>query len=148
MMASQGPGHTRRTPTMRFLIRLGIPALFAIVIGGAALAGFARGRGDTPRSQGTTEARPAEAETATDQQIAGSLARIQRQPEQPDGYTGLGAAYLQKARESGDPSYYPRAEAALTQALSLDPNNADTLISLGTLALARHQFEAGLDYGE
>jgi tetratricopeptide (TPR) repeat protein len=60
----------------------------------------------------------------------------------------LGQAYLQKARETGDPSYYPKAETLFTQALDSDGANADAMVGLGTLALARHQFAAALDWGE
>ncbi len=62
--------------------------------------------------------------------------------------TLLGQAYLQKVRETGDPSYYPKAETLFSQALERDPQNVDALVGLGTLALARHQFAAALDWGE
>ena len=62
--------------------------------------------------------------------------------------TLLGQAYLQKVRETGDPSYYPKAETLFNQALERDPQNVDALVGLGTLALARHQFAAALDWGE
>lgn len=60
----------------------------------------------------------------------------------------LGAAYLQKARETGDPGYYPKAEALLQQALAANEADVDAMVGLGVLALARHQFEDGLTWGE
>lgn len=60
----------------------------------------------------------------------------------------LGAAYLQKARETGDPTDYPRAEAALNQALAIAPENVDALSARGELALARHQFAEALTWAE
>jgi tetratricopeptide (TPR) repeat protein len=62
--------------------------------------------------------------------------------------TTLGQAYLQKARETGDPGYYPKAETLFQQALARDGNDIDAMVGLGTLALARHEFAAALDWGE
>src|SRR5215212_9544297 len=62
--------------------------------------------------------------------------------------TMLGQAYLQKARETGDPGYYPKAEALFQQALASDGDDVDAIVGLGTLALARHQFAVALDWGE
>ena len=131
---------------MRPAIRFGLVALFALVVGGAALAGVYVGRSEIPRRQAGSEA-PAPPAPGTDQQIASLLTRIQRLPDNADAYTSLGSAYLQKARESGDPSFYGRAEAALSKALVLDGENADTHVALGTLALARHQFAEALEHG-
>ena len=62
--------------------------------------------------------------------------------------TMLGQAYLQKARETGDPGYYPKAETLFQQALASDGDDVDAIVGLGTLALARHEFAAALDWGE
>jgi tetratricopeptide (TPR) repeat protein len=132
---------------MRLTVRLGFVALFALVIAGAAIAGLAIGRRDAGDRRVTSPDLPAPRAITTDDQIAGYLGRIQRLPDQADGYTGLGAVYLHKARETGDPSYYGRAEATLAKSLGLDAENADTLVQLGVLALARHQFEIGLAHG-
>ena len=59
-----------------------------------------------------------------------------------------GAGYLQKARDTGDPTYYGKAEAAFSAALRYDPQNVDGLIGKGSLALARHQFHDALALGE
>lgn len=60
----------------------------------------------------------------------------------------LGHSYLQKARETGDSSYYPKAEALFSQALTGDASNVDALVGLGTLALARHEFREAQQWGE
>ena len=62
--------------------------------------------------------------------------------------TMLGQAYLQKARETGDPGYYPKAETLFQQALASDGADVDAMVGLGTLALARHQFAEALAWGE
>lgn len=60
----------------------------------------------------------------------------------------LGHAYLQKARETGDSSYYPKAEALFGQTLESDETNVDALVGMGTLALARHEFSDAKRWGE
>ena len=59
----------------------------------------------------------------------------------------LGETYLQKVRETGDASYYTRADGVLRRALALKPEGLEGLVGTGTLALARHDFLGGLRYG-
>lgn len=62
-------------------------------------------------------------------------------------YAMLGEAYLQKTRETGDPTFYARAEGAFRSSLDKQPRNADALAGMGSLALARHDFREALGYG-
>jgi len=86
-----------------------------------------------------------ESDRTTDGRIAVLQAAIRgsRQAEKP--YTQLGIAYLQKARETSDPAFYSRAEVALGRALSRNKKDADAVVGLANLALARHDFATGLD---
>jgi tetratricopeptide (TPR) repeat protein len=59
----------------------------------------------------------------------------------------LGLAYQQRARETGDPSWYPKAGAALRRALDLDRKDSLVWSGLGSLALSRHQFALALRLG-
>src|SRR5262245_52248788 len=52
----------------------------------------------------------------------------------------LGLAYEQRARETGDPTYYGKAAAALNRALALDGSDSLAIGGLGSLALPRHRF--------
>ena len=89
-------------------------------------------------------------ETALDGQIASLQATLRDGDEYTTGLaaTMLGQAYVQKARESGDPSWYPKAETLFLQALEIDKDNVEAMVGLGTLELARHQFAAALEWGE
>lgn len=58
-----------------------------------------------------------------------------------------GDDYLQKARETGDVSFYSRAERAYRAARRLDPQSSAAATGLGTLALARHDFAGALREG-
>ncbi|MBA2595223.1 MAG: tetratricopeptide repeat protein [Chloroflexia bacterium] len=93
---------------------------------------------------------PERAETALDTRVRSLQDALRNGDEWTKGRaaTMLGHAYLQKARETGDPGYYPKAETLFQRALDADDGDVDALVGLGTLALARHQFAAALDWGE
>src|SRR5258708_7221336 len=86
--------------------------------------------------------------SATDRQISALQDHLRQAPSDQKSATQLGLAYLQRARETSDPSYLTRADGILNQALAHAPDDTDTLIGLGTLALARHQFQAAVDWGQ
>ena len=67
-----------------------------------------------------------------------------------DGHTWvlLGLAYQQRARETGDPSYYKKSDGALHRALSLNAKDELVYSGLGSLALSRHRFREALALGE
>lgn len=83
----------------------------------------------------------------TDRTIGTLQERLRQRSDEQQSQTALGLAYLGKAREVGDPSYYTRAEVLLRQAYEQAPDDADTLVGLGTLALSRHDFDEGLVWG-
>jgi tetratricopeptide (TPR) repeat protein len=64
-----------------------------------------------------------------------------------EGYASLGGAYLQKARENGDPSLYSRAERSFDAALRRDARNFDAVLGAGTLAGLRHDFREQVRLG-
>src|SRR5579859_899149 len=86
--------------------------------------------------------------SATDRQISALQDHLRQVPSDHQSATQLGLAYLQRARETSDPSYLTRADGILNQALSPAPDDTDTLIGLGTLALARHQFQDAVGWGQ
>jgi tetratricopeptide (TPR) repeat protein len=83
----------------------------------------------------------------TDRQIAQLQATIRAGLGGTVAYANLGDAYLQKVRENGDPTFYPKAQGVFETALARDRHNISALAGMGTLALARHQFRLGLHYG-
>jgi tetratricopeptide (TPR) repeat protein len=68
-------------------------------------------------------------------------------PKDEHSWTLLGLAYQQRARETGDPTYYTKAGGALRRALSLDRKDALAVSGLGSLALSRHRFALALKLG-
>jgi tetratricopeptide (TPR) repeat protein len=68
-------------------------------------------------------------------------------PRDGHAYALLGVAYEQRARETGDPTYYTKAAGTLHRALSLDPRDLVATNGLGSLALSRHRFREALALG-
>jgi pentatricopeptide repeat protein len=66
----------------------------------------------------------------------------------PARYAQLGSLYLQKARETGDPAYYAKADGVLAQSLARDPDNVLACVGMGGLALARHDFAGAIPWAE
>ncbi len=129
------------TRTRLIVLSLGLLALLAATtLDGRRLLALAQRRlsgvDDTVAQVAAAGAR----ETTTDRLVATLQQRLKQKADDGRALSSLGAAYLQKARETGDPAYYGRAETALRRALDLLPDDVDTLNGLGLLALARHQF--------
>lgn len=80
--------------------------------------------------------------------VADLQSRLQADPEDEHSYALLGLAYEQRARETGDPSWYPKAEGVLRRALEFDPKDSLAVGGLGSLALSRHRFRDALALGE
>ena len=80
--------------------------------------------------------------SATDNQMAYYQRLLQRNPQNSRAYHGLGDALIRKARETGDPSYFSRAEEALKKSLNIDPDNAGAMRHLSYVFYSRHEFEA------
>ncbi len=137
--------------------RLAIAALAAVVL----LTGALNVRpmlGDEEQAWGADPAAPSAADqlvgapprpaSELDGQILSLQDTLRADGENGRAATLLGQAYLQKARETGDPSYYPKAEALFDRVLTRDDEDFAAMVGLGTLALARHEFVEALDWGE
>jgi tetratricopeptide (TPR) repeat protein len=85
---------------------------------------------------------------STSSLVADLQSRLRANPKDEHSFALLGLAYEQRARETGDPSWYPKAEGVLRRALALDPKDSIAVSGLGSLALSRHQFRAALALGE
>ncbi len=78
--------------------------------------------------------------TKTDHEIAYYRVLLQRNPRSVKGYLGLGDTLIRKARETGDASYFSRAEEALKKSLEIAPQNAGALRHLAYVFYSRHEF--------
>ena len=84
----------------------------------------------------------------TDRAIGDAQARLRRNDEDGQAKLDLARAFLQKAREVADPTYYAKAEGLLADAAKLRPDDPAVLFAQGALALARHSFEEAFDVGQ
>ena len=128
----------------RLLPTLAVP--LATLAAGLTLFGALSGSGGDARSQGRGQdgASRLTAGATPDERIAALQELLRTDRGGAPIATQLGEAYLQKARETADPSYYTRAEQLFERARRSAPRDADPVIGLGTLALARHDFRAAL----
>ncbi|WP_329492889.1 tetratricopeptide repeat protein [Kitasatospora herbaricolor] len=81
--------------------------------------------------------------------ITADQRRLRGTPQDAEGWARLGSEYVEQARLTADPSYYPKADEALARSLELRPaDNVDALTALGALANARHLFAEARDFAE
>jgi tetratricopeptide (TPR) repeat protein len=114
----------------------------------AADSSAARLRQMAPPGAGNGPYAAPDGASATELEIAKRYEIVREAPDKVEAYVLLGDAYLQHVRETGDPQDYGRAQAALEEARSRAPGNADALIGLGVLELARHDFSGALAVGQ
>jgi tetratricopeptide (TPR) repeat protein len=79
--------------------------------------------------------------------VASLQSTLAANPTDEHSWVLLGLGYEQRSRETGDPSYYTKAEGALRRALALDSGDALAYSGLGSLALSRHRFRDALALG-
>jgi tetratricopeptide (TPR) repeat protein len=90
-----------------------------------------------------SEASPAD----TPALVARLQATLRLNPNDVRSLDSLGLAYQQRARETGDPTYYTKSDEALHRALALAPRDLIATSGLGSLALSRHRFREALVLG-
>ena len=94
---------------------------------------------------------PAAQQNSTDDVIRGLQARVKLYPNDYATYDGLGAAYLQKGRETADAQYYDLAEIALRKSLDLlsnDPAAAPAMTNMAVACMFAHRFQDALKWAE
>jgi len=141
----------------RVLVVVGVVGLATVMllVGGLGLARHVR---SAPRAAGppagvgsaaSLRDRPAIPAGSLSQTIASLQAHLRAAPKDWRSYAELGLAYVQQARVSADPTYYPKAQGVLQRSLQLQPaGNFDALTGMAALAAARHDFSGALAWGE
>jgi tetratricopeptide (TPR) repeat protein len=127
------------------LVAVAASAVAATMLGGALRGSSSTGTLAAVPGTGLLE--PGAGSTDTAALVAGLQQRLHASPRDAQGWALLGLAYQQRARETGDPSWYPRSEQALRRALRLAPDNPAAVGGLGSLGLARHRFREALARG-
>jgi tetratricopeptide (TPR) repeat protein len=89
--------------------------------------------------------------SSTNDLIKTLQSRVRRYPEDYAGYAGLGAAYLQKGRETGDAAEFELAKGALEKSLDLlsnDPAAAFAMTQMAVVCMAEHRFDDALAWAQ
>ncbi|MEV7086153.1 tetratricopeptide repeat protein [Streptomyces sp. NPDC093085] len=139
--ATAGAGRRRRVLTVMAV---------ALAVTAASVALGARGDEDPGTRAAPALAASVPVDQLTSRDLAQGIASLQKHlkdhPKDATGWATLGAAYVEDARTSGDPTRYPQAEKAFTRSLALRPadENDTALAGRSALAAARHDFPAAL----
>jgi tetratricopeptide (TPR) repeat protein len=105
--------------------------------------------GSLARDPTALTAHPAILTGTLSQQIASLQRRLRGLPSDWHSWAILGLAYVQEARVTADPRYYPKAHGALARSLAIRRRgNFEADVGQGALALARHDFSGALVWGE
>jgi tetratricopeptide (TPR) repeat protein len=119
-----------------------LAAALAVLLGGALSRSQASGsRGRAPAAATAERLLAGFAAGDTAAYVAELEHRVGARPRDVQSLVLLGLAYQQRARETGDPGFYPRSEAALRRATRLEPRNAFAATGLAALAASRHRFD-------
>lgn len=117
--------------------RVLLPAVAVLLALGFLAAGSVLGgSGDPP-----DRALPAAGSPAERGSIKALQARLERLPGDYTGWATLGLLYVNQARLTADPSFYPKAQAVLERSLEVKPEeNSQALTGMAALHAARHEF--------
>jgi tetratricopeptide (TPR) repeat protein len=122
-----------------------------IVVAAAAVflvVGGVGGSTSKPVSSGAQTPANATAVAAVDpvaKDIVTQQTRLKTVPKDWTAWAGLAADYVQEARITADPTYYPKADGAAARSQQIQPHgNFLALTAKATIAAARHDFSGAL----
>ena len=136
------PFREHRRSMNRFAI---LTAVLLVLVGGVAFASVT-GIFGGPDSSRDTHVSPVE--SPTDRAISQLQQRLADAPQDAQSLNDLGFAYLQKARESGDPTFYSNADGVFQKALTINASDQSALIGASSVAAARHGFTQALAFAQ
>lgn len=124
---------------MKFRLRRFIGALFAVVFMATAVSlivGVTRDGSVPPGTSATAALTP----------IGRFQQTLRDNPADHATWAKLGLAYVEQARATFDPSWYPKAEGALRRSLELAPDHHPAMIGMAVLANSRHDFSGAVSW--
>ena len=92
----------------------------------------------------TSPARAEQVLSPAEQRMAWAAKLIAVHPDDPQPHVDLGWALARRARETGDPAHYAKAQEEATRALALAPGNFEARKLEVWLLLGRHEFGPAL----
>jgi len=141
-----------------------LPAFCALTLAAIVLTCGAIGLGTARRAPesaqnastlhgGTSPLADARSAAGTADTLTDSIAQLQEhlrdQPADNVGWAQLGMDYVQQAKASTDPTYYPKAEGVLQRSLALSAtDNFVAMAGMAALDAARHDFTQALSWAQ
>ena len=123
----------------------GVTAVLLLLAGATGFLSIAR---FLSGSEEDNSDRAAPIASAADRAITQLQQRLASKPNDLVSLDGLGSAYLQKARESGDPAFYTKAGGLFDKAQAIDPTDQEGITGASRLAAARHDFARALELAQ
>ncbi|MEP6921673.1 MAG: tetratricopeptide repeat protein [bacterium] len=121
---------------------LGVCIVATILGFRVASKGFSKPENDGKSSRQLSAGQNA---SPADRQIISAQSLIEQSPSDPRGFNLLSAAFMQKARETGDFGLNAKAEAALKHSFELKADDYDALKLRAKLLLTYHRFSEALE---
>lgn len=87
---------------------------------------------------------PRNTATPAQQKVSWAEAAIKAHPDKSQPYNDLAVAYVQRVRETADPSYYLQAEATLQKSFQITPDNLEGQKARLMISLGRREFAQAL----
>jgi tetratricopeptide (TPR) repeat protein len=141
----------RGGPIRTRMVAAGVVLLALVLLGVAAVSAIRHREQPPPRTSAQAAAlqvRPVVQSGTLARSIADLQARVRAVPKDWNALASLGLAYVQQARVTADPTYYPKAQAVLERSMTVRPEgNFDAMVGLAALAAARHDFGLALTWG-
>ncbi|CAN5914740.1 hypothetical protein BH23ACT10_BH23ACT10_05750 [soil metagenome] len=142
--SSRDSGRTRAPEPRRGRLRLIALAVTGVLLGTGA--GLLLLRERTPQPSSATQAQAAT--TDLGDELAALQAKVDRSPDDIGAWQSLAVVAVRRAAQLGDPAYYEIARRAVDRADEVVADDPQTLVARGELALALHDFDDALRYGE
>ena len=139
MTTSPSPSPPARRSTTSAALIVVVAVLIGLGIGRFVTAGSAE-----PETTTSTVAASAD----LGERIEQLEAAVASDPDDLVSLQGLGAAYVDRAAQTGDAAFYALADTALARAEQLDPDDPETVLVRGLLNLALHEFDGALVAGQ
>jgi len=116
---------------------------FILVVLGCGIAFWSwKSKGRSPEAS-HTQSSPITISSA-ERRLRTAERQLQLRPKDPTAYAEMAAAYMEKARETGDGAFYGRAESACQKALQLEPGNYPALRLVSWVYSGQHRFREAL----
>ena len=113
-----------------------------LLVGGSACSGDDAADTDLPLVE-----LDASATEPVDTDIRAAQERLRADADDLAARVELAAAFLRKARTTGDPAYYDRVERLTGGVLEEQPDDLVTMLLRGSVLLSQHRFEDALELG-